>query len=136
MMNYTPTLLDLNDDSYPELFKRYPKNPIITAKDLPYPAHTIFNPGATAFQNNTLLIARVENRQGFSHLTKAISKDGVSNWIFDKCPTIEAEPNIHPEEKWGIGGPQNNMDARSGEMGDHLHVFFTNGAVDILGTYK
>lgn len=65
---------------------------------MPYPAHTIFNPGATIFENNTLLLARVEDRQGFSHLAKAISKDGVSNWIFDKSPTIHAEPNIYPEE--------------------------------------
>lgn len=106
MTNYTPTLLNLNDDSYPELFTRSPQNPIITAKDLPYPAHTIFNPGATSFKNNTLLLARVEDRRGFSHLAKAVSKDGVSNWIFDKSPTLDAEPNIHPEERWGIEDPR------------------------------
>lgn len=106
MINYTPTLLNSSDNSYPELFKRNSKNPIITAKDLPYPAHTIFNPGATVFENNTLLLARVEDRQGFSHLVKAISKDGVSDWIFDKNPTIYAEPNIHPEERWGIEDPR------------------------------
>ncbi len=96
MINYTPTLLNSKDSSYPELFKRNSKNPIITSKDLPYPAHTIFNPGATIFENNTLLLARVEDRKGFSHLSKAISKDGVSNWIFDKGPTIQAETDIHP----------------------------------------
>ena len=106
MTNYTPTLLNQRDDSYPELFKRSPQNPIITAKDLPYPAHTIFNPGATTFQNNTLLMARVEDRQGFSHLAKAVSKDGVSNWMFDKSPTMDAEPDIHPEERWGIEDPR------------------------------
>jgi predicted GH43/DUF377 family glycosyl hydrolase len=102
MTSYTPTILNLYDDSYPELFIRNPKNPIITARDLPYPVHTVFNPGATVFKNETLLLARVEDRQGFSHLAKAISKDGVSNWIFDKSPTMEAEPNMHPEERWGI----------------------------------
>jgi len=106
LINYTSTLLNIKDNSYPELFKRSSKNPIITSEDLPYPAHTIFNPAATIFENNTLLLTRVEDRQGFSHLTKAISKDGESNWIFDKSPTIKAEPNIHPEERWGIEDPR------------------------------
>ena len=106
MIKYTPTLLNSKDNSYPELFKRNSKNPIITSKDLPYPAHTIFNPAATIFEKNTLLLARVEDRNGFSHLAKAISKNGVSNWIFDKGPTIQGEPNIHPEERWGIEDPR------------------------------
>ena len=66
---------------------------------MPYPAHTIFNPGATMFENNILILARVEDRRGFSHLAKATSKDGISNWIFDASPTIQAEPNIYPEER-------------------------------------
>jgi len=106
MTNNTSILLNSRNNSYPELFKRNSKNPLITAKDLPYPAHTIFNPAATMFENNTLLLARVEDRQGFSHLAKAISKDGVSNWIFDKRPTIYAESDIHPGERWGIEDPR------------------------------
>lgn len=106
MMNYDGNLINSTENSYPELFKRYSKNPLITSKDLPYPANTIFNPAATIFQNNTLLLARVEDRQGFSHLAKAISNDGVSNWIFDKKPTIQGEPDIHPEERWGIEDPR------------------------------
>ncbi len=102
MLRYTPTLLNQKDKSYPELFKRSSKNPIITAKDLPYPAHTVFNPGATAFGKETLILARVEDRRGFSHLTKATSRDGISNWHFDKGPTLDAEPMMHPEERWGI----------------------------------
>jgi predicted GH43/DUF377 family glycosyl hydrolase len=100
------TILKSTSNSYPELFKRNINNPIITSKDLPYPAHTIFNPAATIFDNKTLLLARVEDRQGFSHLTKAISKDGVSNWEFDKSPTLQGEPSIHPEERWGIEDPR------------------------------
>ena len=106
MITNTPTLLDSKDNSYPELFIRDSRNPIITAKDLNYPAHTIFNPAATIFENKTLLLARVEDRQGFSHLAKAISEDGVTNWIFDESPTMQAEPSIHPEERWGIEDPR------------------------------
>ena len=75
MNKYNPILLNSSDNSYPELFKRSSRNPIIIAKDLPYPVHTIFNPAATIFKNNTLLLARVEDRQGFSHLAKAMSED-------------------------------------------------------------
>lgn len=106
MITCKPTLLNSNDKSYPELFKRNPNNPLITAKDLPYPAHTIFNPAATIFNGSTLLLSRVEDRKGFSHLAKAISKDGVSKWVFDKGPTIQAEPSVHPEERWGIEDPR------------------------------
>lgn len=106
MTTYKPTLLNSKSNSYPDLFKRYSKNPIITANDLPYPAHTIFNPASTMFENNTLLLARVEDRRGFSHLAKAISKDGVSDWKFDKTPTINAEPDIFPDEMWGIEDPR------------------------------
>lgn len=101
-----PTISNSKDNSYPELFKRNSENPIISAKELPYPAHTIFNPAATTFQNNTLLLARVEDRRGFSHLAKAISKNGVSNWIFDKSPTVYAQSKIYPEERWGIEDPR------------------------------
>ena len=106
MATYNPTVLDKDSYSYPELFKRSSKNPIILAKDLPYPAHTIFNPGATTFEKKTLLLARVEDRKGFSHLTKAVSKDGITHWQFDKSPTMLAEPDIFPEERWGLEDPR------------------------------
>lgn len=106
MIDNIPTLLNLEGNSYPELFTRNSKNPIITSKDLPYLANTIFNPAATTFKNNTLLLARVEDRRGFSHLAKAISIDGVSNWTFDKGPTLQGEPEEHPEERWGIEDPR------------------------------
>lgn len=106
MNAHNPTLLNSKDNSYPELFTRSLENPIITAKDLPYPAHTIFNPAATMFDGKTLLLSRVEDRKGFSHLAKSISEDGVSNWIFDQTPTILAEPYTFPEEMWGVEDPR------------------------------
>jgi len=95
-----------NDNSYTELFQRYPKNPILTAKDWPYPVNSVFNPGATNFQDKILLLARVEDRRGFSHLTKAVSKDGITNWQIDRIPTMEADPDNHPEEQWGLEDPR------------------------------
>ena len=98
----------LNDDnnSYKELFLRDPNNPILSAKDWPYPAHTVFNPAATLFHGKVLLLARVEDRRGFSHLTKAISDDGINNWQIDHIPTLEPDPKNYPEELWGIEDPR------------------------------
>lgn len=78
----------------------------MTANDWPYPAHTVFNPGATNFRGKVLLLARVEDRRGFSHLTKAISEDGVGNWQIDAVPTMKPDLDSHPEERWGIEDPR------------------------------
>lgn len=104
-MQHFETRLKTNDNTYRELFVRYPNNPILTAKDWPYAVNTVFNPAATEFDGKILLLARVEDRRGFSHLTKAISDDGVTNWHIDKFPTMEANPNF-PEEAWGIEDPR------------------------------
>ena len=85
---------------------RNSNNPIFTAKDWPYPVNTVFNPGATIFHGKVLLLARVEDRRGFSHLTKAISEDGVVDWQIDCLPTLEPDPDNHPEELWGIEDPR------------------------------
>lgn len=91
---------------YYELFKRYEGNPILTAKDWPYTAHTVFNPGATIFNGKTLLLVRVEDKRGFSHLTVATSEDGFINWKIDNVPTFQPDPENYPEEIWGIEDPR------------------------------
>ncbi len=47
-----------------DLFRRYPKNPIITPEDISYPVNSVFNAGATLFGDETLLLMRVEDRRG------------------------------------------------------------------------
>ena len=104
-MPFFETRLKNSDNTYRELFVRHPNNPILTAKDWPYAVNTVFNPSATIFNNKTLLLARVEDRRGFSHLTKAVSDDGVTNWKIDNFPTLEPTPDF-PEESWGIEDPR------------------------------
>jgi predicted GH43/DUF377 family glycosyl hydrolase len=88
---------------YEVLFERSERNPILSAADWPYPVHTVFNAGATLLKDGTtLLLCRVEDRRGHSHLCAARSADGVSNWIIDAKPTLSADPENHPEELWGI----------------------------------
>lgn len=92
---------------YETLFHRHDKNPILTAADWPYPAHTVFNPGATRLPDGTtLLLCRVEDRRGHSHLCAARSVNGIDGWIIDPAPTLLADPEAHPEELWGIEDPR------------------------------
>ncbi|HEX6269006.1 MAG TPA: hypothetical protein VFZ43_02120 [Anaerolineales bacterium] len=89
------------------LFERHPDNPILTAADWPYRANTIFNPGATLLPDGTtLLLCRVEDMRGHSHLTVARSKDGISNWEIDDEPTMLPDIKNYPEELWGIEDPR------------------------------
>ncbi len=90
----------------PRLFERYRENPIITVDDIPYPANTVFNAGATMMAGETLLLLRVEDRRGISHLTVARSHDGFSDWRIDPGPTLFPSPETHPEEIWGIEDPR------------------------------
>jgi predicted GH43/DUF377 family glycosyl hydrolase len=83
-----------NNRHVPDLFHRYPANPLLSAADWPYAAHTVFNPGATQLASGeTLLLVRVEDRRGISHLTAARSRDGIGSWrIFGReIPTATAQ---------------------------------------------
>ncbi|MHB0858770.1 MAG: glycoside hydrolase family 130 protein [Anaerolineae bacterium] len=87
----------------PELLTRERKNPILTAADWPYPASTVFNPGAAMLQDGTtLLLCRVEEHSGMSHLCAARSENGVDGWEIDPVPTMKPDRIGHPEEIWGI----------------------------------
>lgn len=88
-----------------ELFKRYDGNPILTAEMWPYPINSVFNPGVTRMNNQVLLLNRVEDMRGFSHLTVARSDDGLTNWQIDPQPTMLAD-NSTMEERWGLEDPR------------------------------
>ena len=89
-----------------QLFKRYSDNPILTTKDWPYPVNSVFNCGAILFAGQTLLLVRVEDRTGLSHLTIAKSQDGFTNWKIDSKPSLYPEQEDYPEEIWGLEDPR------------------------------
>ena len=96
-----------NTRQYETLLHRSPSNPILTAREWPYPAHTVFNAGATLLADGTtLLLCRVEDRRGHSHLCAARSPNGVDGWVIDAEPTLRADPEHFPEELWGIEDPR------------------------------
>jgi len=90
----------------PSLFTRYVDNPILTVHDWPYPINSVFNAGATLLADgSTLLLCRVEDRRGLSHLCAARSANGIDGWEVDREPTLLPDPK-HPEEIWGIEDPR------------------------------
>src|ERR1700686_4899729 len=91
---------------YETLFNRHAGNPILSGKDWPYSINSVFNAGATLLPDGTtLLLCRVEDRRGLSHLCAARSVNGVDGWQIDREPTLLPDPE-HPEEIWGIEDPR------------------------------
>ncbi len=87
------------------LFHRYSGNPILSPEAWPYPANAVFNPGAAKLNGETILLVRVEDMRGFSHLTVARSKDGKTNWRVETQPALKPEADVR-EEKWGVEDPR------------------------------
>lgn len=95
------------NNQHVELFHRHKLNPILTAQDWPYPVNSVFNAGATLLQDGTtLLLCRVEDRSGLSHLCAARSANGIDNWKIDAKPTLMPDVENFPEERWGIEDPR------------------------------
>jgi predicted GH43/DUF377 family glycosyl hydrolase len=84
------------------LFRRYEGNPILTPEMWPYEVNSVFNAGATLYNNRVLLLLRVEDRRGISHFSKATSEDGLTNWEIDSTPTMIPERDKYPEDHYGI----------------------------------
>jgi predicted GH43/DUF377 family glycosyl hydrolase len=87
------------------LIVRYPHNPILSGSDWPYRVNTAFNAAAAIVDGETLLLVRVEDRSGVSHLTVARSSDGIGGWRVDPRPALAPDPD-HPEELWGVEDPR------------------------------
>ncbi len=89
------------------LFIRHAGNPLLSRKHWPYPINSVLNAGAVQLpEGDTLLLCRVEDRNGLSHLCAARSANGIDNWRIDPKPTLLANPEEYPEEIWGIEDPR------------------------------
>jgi predicted GH43/DUF377 family glycosyl hydrolase len=88
-----------------ELFHRHPANPVLTADQFPYPINSVFNPGAALHDGATVLVCRVEDRRGISHLTVARSLDGRTGWQVDPKPLIADDP-VDATSCWGVEDPR------------------------------
>ena len=82
---------------------RHEKNPIITKKDVPFKVNSIFNAGATKFNDKYLLVCRVEMPNGRSSFVLAWSDDGIIFKVDAKpCLTPEDHKDIYKYVEWGI----------------------------------
>ena len=97
----SPSSGDLSND----LFTRYRGNPLLTPNRWPYTVNAVMNAGAAEVDGGTVLLCRVEDRRGLSHLTVARSRNGFSNWVVDEKPLIEADPSLE-YEIWGVEDPR------------------------------
>src|ERR1700690_1912112 len=80
------------------LLLRHASNPILTSKDWPYPINSVFNAGATLLADGTtLLLCRVEDRRGLSHLCAARFRNGVEGGHINFNPTLIPGPKNYPE---------------------------------------
>jgi len=89
-----------------QVLRRSDANPILTAADVPYPANSVFNPGAARVEDETVLLLRVEDLRGISQLHVARSADGVRDWRFDPEPLLRSDVEHYPEEIWGCEDPR------------------------------
>ena len=53
-----------------------------------------------------MLLCRVEDRRGHSHLCAARSANGFDDWQIDSQPTFMADPERYPDELWGVEDPR------------------------------
>lgn len=97
--------MDGNHKVSENLFQRYRGNPILTPSRWPYLGNATFNPGAIEHNGEVLLLVRVEDMRGFSHLTLAKSKDGKTGWQIDEKPVLKPDP-ARNEERWGVEDPR------------------------------
>ena len=84
-----------------ELFERHAGNPILTAADWPGQVNAVFNPAAAEVDGETVLLARVEDRRGISHLAVARSANGVDGWSVDPEPLLAPDEGT-ASEQWGF----------------------------------
>ncbi len=88
-------------------FTRYPENPILSREDVPYACNTVFNAAAVKFDGRYLLLLRIEDLSGVSHLTKAWSEDGYHFQVESRpwiTPVKDAETSVY--EVYGVEDPR------------------------------
>lgn len=119
-----------------DLFRRSPENPILTADAWPYPASAVFNPGACIHDGLTVLMVRVEDATGMSHLTVARSGDGIGHWRIDPEPTLSPDSSSHPEEASGMEDPRITWLEERGEYAVAYTAFSPVGPLVSLATTR
>lgn len=88
------------------IFVRFGGGPILTPHDLSFQVNAVLNPGVTEVDGETVLLLRIEDRQGLSHIRVARSRNGVDGWQIADQPLLEPDLPEHPFEEWGCEDPR------------------------------
>jgi predicted GH43/DUF377 family glycosyl hydrolase len=80
--------------------------------------NAVFNAAATELDGETLLLMRVEDRTGLSHLAVATSNNGRDGWRIDRDRVMRPQVDCY-EEHWGIEDP------RITRVGDEYFIVYT-----------
>lgn len=110
-----------------DVVHRYDGNPLITIDDIPFPCNTVFNAACAKYNNQYILLLRVEDLTGRSVFALARSDDGY-HFTLNDDPVMQpcTEPGCFMEyEKKGIEDP------RITKIGDIYYIMYT--AVSIYG---
>lgn len=105
-------------DQREQLFHRYEGNPILGPGNWHHTVNAVFNAGAVVFEGETLLLVRVEDRSGLSHLSVARSANGYTDWRIESEPSFQMDATLY-EEAWGIEDP------RITRVGDEYMIVYT-----------
>lgn len=84
-----------------DLFVREASNPLITPEHLNLQASAVLNPGAALVDGEVVLLLRIEDRTGISHIRVARSHNGVDSWRIADRPLLEPDLPDFPFEEWG-----------------------------------
>ncbi|HOF89485.1 MAG TPA: glycosidase, partial [Armatimonadota bacterium] len=83
------------------VFMRYGDRPLLTPADVPVQCNGVLNPGVAEMDGEVVLLLRVEDPNGLSHIRVARSPNGVDGWRVEKAPLLEPDLPGHPFEEWG-----------------------------------
>ncbi|KPK80029.1 MAG: hypothetical protein AMJ81_12530 [Phycisphaerae bacterium SM23_33] len=109
------------------IFERSRHNPIISPLDLPFPAASVLNPGATEQGGKVVLLLRVENHAGYSSIHVARSANGVTGWKIEPEPILRYGEEGWRYEEWGC------EDARVTYLADEKRWYITYTAYSPAG---
>jgi predicted GH43/DUF377 family glycosyl hydrolase len=91
----------ISSTQFNELFVRYGANPIIHARDISNQSNSVFNARSNHFGDDSLLLIRVKDLRGISHLTAAHNWDCVADCQIESYSTLLASKDKYCGRKYG-----------------------------------
>lgn len=103
-----------------DIIHRWEGNPMITVDDIPFRCNSVFNAGAVKFDDEYLLLLRVEDLKGRSVFALARSKDGFHFVVQPEPAMVPAEEEpFRTYERRGIEDPRISV------IDDKYYIMYT-----------